>query len=258
MSPRTLARAARNPVAAIGTAIVLVGGTGVAGAATGGTFVLGQSNTATTRTSLANPNGTPLSLTAKAGAPPLGVSNSVKVPRLNSDLLDGVDSTQLQRRVSGTCAGGAVTAVGSAGGVTCAPLPVKIHKVAGVGDTAVATFGGTTLRVSCTVAEDAEGKRLNAFVYLTGSGIVNGHTTTMLHSKVHTIEQVGAAIPAGGTGAKLQTADAPELAVSRQSALLMVQAGEQVTQLTLHLLADARQLPPVVSPQPCTVWGTAI
>ena len=257
MSARTLTRAARNPVAAIGTAIVLVGGTGVAGAATGGTFVLGQSNTATTRTSLTNPNGTPLSLTAKAGAPPLGVSNSVKVSRLNSDLLDGVDSTQLQRRVSGTCAGGAVSAVGPTGTVTCAALPKKVTVAAPVGDTAVATFGGVTLRVSCTVVEEFEGPRLFAFLYLTGSGIVNGHTTTMPYTDVPTTEQVGAAIPAGGTAAKLTTIEAPELAVSRQSVLAMVEAGGKLTQLTLHLLADARQIG-VANAKPCTVWGTAI
>ncbi len=101
MNVRSFARAAANPVAALAVAITLVGGTGIATAATGGTFLLGRSNYATTRTNLTNTEGTALALTSKTGTPPLAVSNSTKVSRLNSDLLDGLDSTALYAAASG-------------------------------------------------------------------------------------------------------------------------------------------------------------
>lgn len=62
---------------------------GTAYAATGGTFLLGKANTASSVSSLSNPDGTALSLSAKAKSPPLTVSNSVQVPKLNASLLGG-------------------------------------------------------------------------------------------------------------------------------------------------------------------------
>src|SRR3954471_4505422 len=110
---------------ALGALTVAVLGTGIADAATGGSLVLGRQNTAGATTSLTNSRGTALSLTSKAGTPPLAVSSPTKVTRLNSDLLDGLDSTALQRRVAGTCPGGAVRSVAAGGAVTCADVPVK-------------------------------------------------------------------------------------------------------------------------------------
>jgi len=93
---------------------------GTAYAATGGTFLIGKSNYATTATGLTNSAGTALSLASKTGYPPLAVNQTVKVSRLNADLLDGVDSSALQRRVSGTCnTGSAIVAVSGTGSVTC-------------------------------------------------------------------------------------------------------------------------------------------
>jgi hypothetical protein len=67
---------------------------GTAMAATGGTFLLGKSNSATATTSLSNSAGTALSLSSKSGTAPLSVNkNKTKVGYLNSDLLDGLDST---------------------------------------------------------------------------------------------------------------------------------------------------------------------
>jgi hypothetical protein len=58
-----------------------------------------------------------------AGAPPLAVNSSVKVANLNADLLDGLDSTALQNRVSGTCgAGSAIRVVNANGTVSCEPV----------------------------------------------------------------------------------------------------------------------------------------
>lgn len=97
--------------------------TGTAAAATGGTFVLGRSNASSTQTLLTNTGTGPvLALSTKTGQPPIAVSSSAgKATNLSADKLDGLDSTQLQRRVTATCsAGQAVTAISAAGGVTCA------------------------------------------------------------------------------------------------------------------------------------------
>lgn len=101
-------------------AVVVATLTGTAYAATGGTFILGRANGASTTTSLSNSGGTALSLGGGLGKPALAVNNTVKVPRLNADLLDGLDSSQLQRRVSGTCLPGfSIRAVSATGSVTC-------------------------------------------------------------------------------------------------------------------------------------------
>lgn len=96
--------------------------TGTAAAATGGTFVLGRSNAASTQTVLTNSGTGPvLALSTKSGQPPLAVSAlSGKATNLSADKLDGLDSTQLQRRVAASCpTGQAVTAITATGGVTC-------------------------------------------------------------------------------------------------------------------------------------------
>lgn len=105
---------------------------GTAVAATGGTFILGRANSATTTTSLSNGGGTALSLGGGLGRPALAVNNSAKVLRLNSDLLDGVDSTAFarssslsafQRRVTGVCSSGqAMSGVNADGTVACVQL----------------------------------------------------------------------------------------------------------------------------------------
>jgi hypothetical protein len=55
--------------------------------------------------------------------PPLKVNSSAKVANLNADLLDGVDSTALQNRVSDSCAAGsAIRVVNANGTVSCEPV----------------------------------------------------------------------------------------------------------------------------------------
>ena len=55
-----------------------------------------------------------------AGVKPFTVNSQTRVGNLNADLLDGLDSTALQRRVTGTCAAGsAVRVVNSNGSVVC-------------------------------------------------------------------------------------------------------------------------------------------
>jgi hypothetical protein len=100
-----------------------MGGTAVA--ATGGTFVLGRANSATTPTSLTNGGSGPvLALSTRTGQVPLAVSAVAgKATNLNADKLDGLDSSQIQRRTNVACPSGqAVTAITAAGGVTCAAV----------------------------------------------------------------------------------------------------------------------------------------
>jgi hypothetical protein len=55
-----------------------------------------------------------------AGVSPFTVNSSTKVGSLNADLLDGLDNTALQKRVTGTCSvGTAVRVVNSDGTVAC-------------------------------------------------------------------------------------------------------------------------------------------
>ncbi len=77
-------------------AVVVILGAGSAAAATGGSFILGRSNTASTPTTLTNTSGTALSLRAPAGEPPLAVSNSTRVARLNADRLDGLTAWSMR------------------------------------------------------------------------------------------------------------------------------------------------------------------
>jgi hypothetical protein len=77
----------------MGAVMALVIGSGTAYAATGGKFILGKSNAATATTKLTNSRGTALALSAKSGKPALTVNTTTKVPNLNADRIDGLDST---------------------------------------------------------------------------------------------------------------------------------------------------------------------
>jgi len=136
---------------AAGTLFALVVGGGSAYATTGGTFVLGRSNSAAATTTLANTTGTPLSLTGKSGYPPLRVNSSVKVPYFNADRLDGLDSTSLQRRVTGTCpAGFALRSISATGSVTCDDEQADVADV-------VTQSTGPYVRANCPIGYVATG-----------------------------------------------------------------------------------------------------
>lgn len=131
--------------------VVVATVTGTAYAATGGTFILGRANGASTTTSLSNGGGTALSLGGGAGKPALAVNNTVKVPRLNADLLDGLDGSQLQRRVSGTCLPGfSVRAISPAGAVTCDDQQASIVS----DDSAIDEASGTSPGFGVAVCPD--------------------------------------------------------------------------------------------------------
>ena len=109
-----------TPAAVVGTTALVIALSGTAVAATGGAFSLGRTNTTTANTIIKNTKGTTIVFDAKKGIAPFSVNgNKVKVPGLNADLLDGLDSTKLQLRVSGQCGSTAISAVSATGSVTC-------------------------------------------------------------------------------------------------------------------------------------------
>jgi hypothetical protein len=95
-------RTARMPAFVAGAVFAVVVGGGTAVAATGGSFILGRSNSAGATSTLTNTAGTALALNSAAGTPSLRVNRSAKVPSLNGDLLDGLDSTNFGRASAGT------------------------------------------------------------------------------------------------------------------------------------------------------------
>jgi hypothetical protein len=89
-------------------ALVVVGGLNlVAYAANGRPLLLGQHNRETTSTSLRNTGAGPaLRLRSREAAPPLAVSSTKKVARLNADRIDGLDGRQLGVRLRTYLIGG--------------------------------------------------------------------------------------------------------------------------------------------------------
>jgi hypothetical protein len=99
------------------------------------------------------------------GVPPFTVNSATKVPGLNADQLDGLDSSALQRRVSGICAARTlVRVVNSDGSVSC--------QAVGAGGLFVGHFGtntgtaGPANGTTCTLGEI----RLTASPVLTAGG----------------------------------------------------------------------------------------
>lgn len=102
-----------SPAAIIALLALFVSLGGVGVAATGGNFILGQSNTAGSKTSLTagindkalaitnnntGSNAGALALSVAAGKPPIVLSSGTgKVPGLNADKLDGLDSSAFAR-----------------------------------------------------------------------------------------------------------------------------------------------------------------
>jgi hypothetical protein len=178
----------KRPSPAMGVALlalfIALGGTTYA--ATGDNFILGQPNSASNQTSLTasvsnatvggnkvlqltNPSAAAgaqgLGITVGANRPPIFVNaNAGKATNLNVDKLDGLDSTALQRRLNGACAGGqAIKGVAADGSVECVavgPEPRITNALVLIpSSTTFTTDGGPVLiQLSCTAFRaDANG-----------------------------------------------------------------------------------------------------
>jgi hypothetical protein len=148
----------------IGVNGISVSGTGQLGQSDAGTGLLGlHTDTAGTepgiegRTSSTDPSsagvigrntggGPGLRAIVSAGAPPLDVNSQVKVANLNADKLDDLDSSALQRRVTGACnSGQAIRVVNADGSVSCEPVGINgAWGLNGNGSTNSGNFVGTT------------------------------------------------------------------------------------------------------------------
>ncbi len=149
--PTTIVQKLRPCLLVAAAALGLTSATALAGSATVQVFRLGKVNKINAKSELRggtskplflvrNTKGPPLGLVAPAGVPPLSVTSSVKVANLNSDLLDGLDATALQRRISGTCASGeAIRVVNLDGTVSCQAV------TGGAGGTVTSVDSGTGL-----------------------------------------------------------------------------------------------------------------
>src|SRR4051812_22955077 len=118
-----LGRPRHATVVAYVALVVAMSGTAVA--ATGSSLLAGKGNSANRVTALTNHGkGAALRLAAhNLTTPPLSVGrNHSRIRNLNADLLDGLTSAKLQRRVVGTCAhGSAIRTVRAGGRVACGP-----------------------------------------------------------------------------------------------------------------------------------------
>jgi hypothetical protein len=98
----TYMRASKLSFFAAGAVTALVLGGGTAFAATGGNFILGRANGATTTTTLTNSAGTALAINSMAGTPTLRVGNTVRIPSLNADMVDGLHAGSFARTTGQT------------------------------------------------------------------------------------------------------------------------------------------------------------
>lgn len=78
-----------SPAMLVALTALVVAMSGTAVAATGGDFILGKANKAASVTALSNTKGTALALSSAEGKPPLTVSSSSRILKLNASLLDG-------------------------------------------------------------------------------------------------------------------------------------------------------------------------
>jgi len=151
------------------SSVTLIASAAFAGNGIGGVFNLGTTNTVNAPTQLrgsvntgqlqvVNTNGgsgaTGIGISTAKGHAPLAVSSNTKVKNLNADLLDGWDSSSLQRKVSGHCGSNtAISGISGSGSASCtksAVLPVLAEIAPGNQQTFVfGAHGELTLTVLC-------------------------------------------------------------------------------------------------------------
>jgi hypothetical protein len=142
---------------------------GVAVAANGGSFILGHANRASMPTALSAPvaggtalqvtnnntsslASTALGLNVAAGHAPFTVNSGVKVANLNADMVDGIDSSAFQSRVTGSCSGkGAISQINADGTVGCGNGLRAYGYIDGLGTPAIDTTRSSSGIVSVSL-----------------------------------------------------------------------------------------------------------
>ncbi len=161
-------------------ALVVVGLDYTTYAVTGNSLLLGRTNHADSRTAIVRKgSGVALSLTSRRGSPSLRVSSSARVHRLNADLLDGRDASDLATRAVSYRAGKRGDVVPGAGfwSVDVSPGVYQVSFKAFVVPDAVPQ--GETVDVICGVA-DLNTLGPNTRVYTADSATYsNGFPTLM-------------------------------------------------------------------------------
>jgi hypothetical protein len=187
---------------AVVSGVTLVSSVALAGTGVGGVFNLGKSNAVDATTTLTGSTKGPqlqvsnsstgagaagLGITVAQGKPPLKVSSSTKVKKLNADLLDGVSSASFQRSITGSCASGtAISDVLPDGSVSCSRSTVyAIAATPAAGAALFQTFPPSGLELAYECHELTTGVRFANF----GSG---GSTLNWMFSEGGTSSTVNA------------------------------------------------------------------
>lgn len=156
----------RTIAATIVAALVLVAGLDmVSYAATGKSMLLGKINKAGGPTSLTNTGtGPALNLTNKPAFPPLKVSSSTKVARLNADLLDGLNASALQDQTTFIYGFGTAAANVPAYPTMSVPLAAGVYRVS----------------MQMAVQAEAAGADLNCYIFPEQQVLTSGNYTNLL------------------------------------------------------------------------------
>ena len=129
------------PATVISVIALLFAMSGTAVAATGGDFILGKANTASSVSSLTNTKGTALSVSSASTTPPLTVSNSVQVPKLNASELGGTPAPA--RELGGTPASGFIHGGGNISDGRLSLLPGADEELVSAPGSAIVAYCAT-------------------------------------------------------------------------------------------------------------------
>jgi hypothetical protein len=160
---------------------VSLGGVGVA--ASGTDFILGRNNTAKAKTSLTAPvagnslqitntlpGGSALGLSVDPASPPFTTNSSTKVPNLNSDLLDGQNSTAFLG-VNGTAANAnKLDGLDSTQFLGANGTAANANKLDGLDSTQFVQGGGSVSTIHATLDTAANNHNFIELGTLSGSG----------------------------------------------------------------------------------------
>ena len=166
----------RLGLAVLALGIVVTGTPALVGAATGvgARLELGKANSVNATTSLTATatgsafslknlgTGVGLNITVNSGKSPITVSAGAgKATNLNADMVDGIDGSQLQKRVSTTCPSGkAISAIAADGTATCVTIGIssseQLNGISCPNNGLLLLVGSTPITLDCVTGADEE------------------------------------------------------------------------------------------------------